>query len=261
MRTKMIPLENKKFHDLNPVDCGEEVCVSGHGFGPHIRDYYLIHYVLSGKGVLKKDKKIHPVEKGEAFLIKPGEVTTYVADRVEPWHYIWIGFNGRLAERFDHLEDPVLRGELSIFLELMEARTITAKEEFLAGKLFMIYATLFGKSEDENLVSLTVRQAKSLIRSNYMKQIKIEELAAIMGINRRYLSRRFKEKTGLSLKEFLTKTRLDKAKELLSQKYKCLEVAAMVGYNDPLQFSKAFYNYFGVYPSEYKKNVPFQNPV
>ena len=44
-------LLNRHFHDLNPLLCGWEKCESKHSFGPSAREYYLIHYVVSGSGV------------------------------------------------------------------------------------------------------------------------------------------------------------------------------------------------------------------
>ena len=93
----VIPLENKGFSDYIPVDFGMERNYPSHSFGPNIRDYYLIHFILEGKGVFINPKKQYELEKGDAFLIRPGEVCTYKADNDEPWTYIWIGFNGNMS--------------------------------------------------------------------------------------------------------------------------------------------------------------------
>ena len=38
--------------DITPILVGEERCAPSHTFGPYIRDYFIIHIILSGKGVL-----------------------------------------------------------------------------------------------------------------------------------------------------------------------------------------------------------------
>ena len=42
--------ENKTFQDLNPLFVGYEYCEPGHCFGPAVREYYLLHYIMAGKG-------------------------------------------------------------------------------------------------------------------------------------------------------------------------------------------------------------------
>ena len=104
-----IPIINRKFQDINPLVFGWEDCAKGHCFGPHIRDYYLIHYVYAGKGVLENSDGVFPVETGQIFVIHPGQVTTYTADKDNPWKYIWIGFDGKVAEVSNKVNDTYLK--------------------------------------------------------------------------------------------------------------------------------------------------------
>lgn len=68
-----------------------------------------------------------------------------------------------------------------------------------------------------------------------------------------YLSSIFKKIKGISINQYLTQSRLDKARELLSGTSLTLtEIADRVGYNDLFYFSKVFKRYFGVAPSAYK---------
>ena len=68
MRT-MYFLENKGFTDFSPCDAGKEKCEPCHKFGPNIRNYYLIHFVVSGEGKINQ----LPVKKG---IVLPGYSTT-----------------------------------------------------------------------------------------------------------------------------------------------------------------------------------------
>ena len=45
---------NKGYTDINPLQFGFQKCPPSHTWGPHIREYYLIHYVVSGKGRFMK---------------------------------------------------------------------------------------------------------------------------------------------------------------------------------------------------------------
>ena len=54
--------------------------------GPMLRSSYIIHYVLSGRGYYNGN----PVEQGQGFLILPGSVEEYHADRSDPWELLWV---------------------------------------------------------------------------------------------------------------------------------------------------------------------------
>ncbi len=47
--------ENRSFSPCIPFFYGIECCTKGHSYGPRIRDYILIHFVLSGKGIVDVD--------------------------------------------------------------------------------------------------------------------------------------------------------------------------------------------------------------
>ena len=76
--------------NITPLFAGHEACKPQHSFGPYVRDCYLVHFCLSGRGVLKNSAGTHEVGEGELFVIRPCEVTTYTADKTHPWEYIWI---------------------------------------------------------------------------------------------------------------------------------------------------------------------------
>jgi two-component system response regulator YesN len=70
-----------------------------------------------------------------------------------------------------------------------------------------------------------------------------------------YLSKLFKQETGLTLTDYITEMRLRKAKYLLknSPDLKIHEIGAEVGYGDPAYFNKLFKRVVGVTPNEYKR--------
>ena len=104
-------IEDKGFVDFSPCDAGKEDCMPSHRFGPHVRNYYLIHFVISGKGRYTTSRGEYTLGRGEAFLIKPGEVTVYEADAETPWTYVWVGFRGRLASEFESVLSSVINQE------------------------------------------------------------------------------------------------------------------------------------------------------
>ncbi len=239
---------NGNFKDLNPLTLGSQRCEPGHKFGPHIRDYYLIHYVVTGKGIFITEHGEYRVGKGEIFLIRPGEITTYIADMSDPWHYIWIGFDGALAKKLDTVSPPVTKVLGNVFGEMLEVRLLeNTRAEFLASKLFLLFSQLF---EGEPRRGDYVEEVAGYINANYMNRLLIDEIADMVKLDRRYLSRLFKARRGVTLKQYITDVKMKKAAALLPQ-YSVSQVAAMVGYDDVFNFSKMFKKHFGVSPSAY----------
>ena len=99
-----------------------------------------------------------------------------------------------------------------------------------------------------------VEAAKAYIRNNYSKDISLDEVSQAVNISPYYFSKIFKEDVGEGFVEYLTKIRMDKAKELLTTtEYSMKEICSMVGYSDPNYFSRSFKKNVGVTPTEYKQ--------
>ena len=242
-------VKNKGFLDFSPCDAGMENCDPSHKFGPFIRNYYLIHFVVSGKGTFETARGIHSLEKRKAFLIKPGEVTVYQADEVDPWEYLWIGFRGKSAERFSELSDTFEYDE-SLLPEIYNAfKNEKSREELIMSVMFKLYAQLFCEGDmSEDYPG----KVANYINSHYMEDVTIASIASALRLNRKYLARIFKEKNGVSMQEFLINKRLHEAKKLLKLGHTVEESAYLVGYSDPFGFSKAFKKRYGVSPCSFK---------
>ena len=83
--------------ELSIFNCGIERCAPGQTWGPGIRDHYLIHLVLSGKGVFEVSGRTWEVSAGDLFFARPSQLIRYTADEQQPWEYSWVGFNGACA--------------------------------------------------------------------------------------------------------------------------------------------------------------------
>ncbi len=242
-------LVNRNLKDLNPLFVGTEHCLPGKSFGPTVRKYALIHCILEGKGKIYKQEGTYLAQAGEAFLILPGEVVTYEADHDDPWVYQWVGFDGELAERFRELP-TVIPLSSSYTQAMLDSLGSDLREYRIAALLFEMSAALFGEKKAEHDY---VRRVQDYIRAVYMQDLHVEDIAESMNLNRRYLSRFFKKKTGMTVQEYLIHTRMEEAKRLLLQGKSVSEAAMLCGYQDPFHFSKMFKHYFGVSPGLWKK--------
>lgn len=240
-------------NDLTPLFCGVEACKSEHRFGPYVRDCFLIHFCFSGKGTLWDKHGKHKIAAGELFVIRPGEVTVYEADKTDPWTYGWVGFIGSSAQPF------FAAGSVFPCPEEMKERVEEAfrperpqKERFLA-VLYELISRLFDpeKEETEDKIS----SIRRFVRYNYMREIRVEALAKEAGFERSYLYRMFKQRYGVGIKEYLTSVRLNQAKTFLLKGHSVSDTAHMVGYEDEFNFSKTYKKYFGYPPKKEGKQA------
>ena len=247
--TQNIVLINRHFLDLNPLFLGFEHCKAGHFFGPSVRQYTLIHYVVRGCGSVIKKGVTLSVHAGEAFLIHPDEVVTYRADASDPWFYQWVAFDGVLAARLRELPD-VISFPSGLLQEMLDSLQLEHPEYRVTALLFRMYAELFeGKKPHHHYV----RRVQDRIRALYMHPLRVEEIAEKMNLDRRYLSRLFKQKTGQSIQEYLITVRMEAAQRCLEQGFSVEQTAQLCGYEDQSNFSKMFKRRYGVSPLHWKQ--------
>lgn len=104
--------------------------------------------------------------------------------------------------------------------------------------------------ESENVVS----RVKAFINENYASDISLDDVSRMVDISPYYFSKLFKQETGETYIEYLTRTRIRNARALLDdQRYSIKEVCIMCGYSDPNYFSRIFKKYQGMTPSEYRE--------
>ena len=233
--------------DIIPVGFGYHACPSEHqAYG--MRRYHLIHYVEEGCGTLTVDGTVYRVRRGQAFIIRRFEDATYTADKEKPWEYVWFGFNGSLADRLFQLDGHVFDVSGKPFAKLRNLSEQGDTKELMAAAFgHMMLADLFsGKSSSRTDY---VKQTQDAINSLYMTDISVAEIAAGLGLDRRYLSRIFRRDTGMTVMDYLIKVRMEEAKRLLLSGLAVCRVAELVGYNDSFYFSKSFKRYFGMPPS------------
>ncbi len=99
-----------------------------------------------------------------------------------------------------------------------------------------------------------VNSAREYIKNHFSQgELSLEQIAASLYINSGYLRAIFKRETGATITEYITDTRMTRAKELLeSGNIKLSGVSEMVGYSDASYFSKCFKKYYGISPRDYQ---------
>ncbi len=101
----------------------------------------------------------------------------------------------------------------------------------------------------------TTGKVINLISKKYMEpDLSVEMICDCLGKSRSYLSRMFKENTGMNLLDYLHTTRLTEAKKLLNETNLGIsEIAAKVGYYSGWTLARVFKRYEGITPTAYRK--------
>ncbi|MFD0694053.1 helix-turn-helix domain-containing protein [Paenibacillus sp. GCM10027628] len=263
--------------ELVVLFAGESQTKPAHKLGPKVYDYYLVHYIISGKGIFSCHGHDHALSAGDSFVIEPEQLVSYVSDEADPWHYCWIAFSGPEAAGLVASTSvnpllPIIHTKRNrhipvLFRHIQQAlRTRKANAQLKAcGYLQLLLAeycdvltasTLTGAVAEAESGRI-VQQAIHYLSTQYAEPITIELMAESLGYNRAYLSRIFKRHTKVTPVTFLLKLRVDKARLLLRERMELTieQIAASVGFYDPLYFSKQFRRWYGVSPSEYRNQI------
>ncbi len=254
------PIKSIGFSDIEPVRAGYQHCEPGYSFGPVIRDSWTVQYVLSGQGTLEKNGKVLTAHAGQCFLLRPGEQISLCADIRDPWLYIWVGFRTRLTMPKAMLTQDVLDAPEfePLFLEIADCNRPQNRPlalmlvSYICRLMLLFHQVSSGPAKSYTRPEAYVDQACARIHNSF-PTISVQQLAQELQLNRCYLSRIFKESTGISLQKYITNTRLQAARELLVQGHTVAEAAAMMGYADIASLSRAFKQYFKMSPMQYKK--------
>lgn len=104
---------------------------------------------------------------------------------------------------------------------------------------------------------LKEEKMKTYIETHFKEELTRESLASEVFMNPDYLSKLFKKNTGSSLMDYVTKVRIERAKELLERTVLTIsEIAIETGYSNTAYFTKMFKKYTnGVTPREYRKGL------
>lgn len=263
---------NNLYHsilDLSFYSAGIQECKPNHSYGPKIRPYQLIHFVLCGKGEFHINGHIYHLSKGDAFIIPSEKVCYYKTDANEPWCYIWINFSGinsqmYIYELMNSVDDTFIIHNLDIdkykdkISKIFELDTNTISRRFKCNSIFLdIMSMLFDDLHlnEKKLSNYSIiDDIKHYLDINYPEQIKIKDVAKEFGIHPNYMTQIFHDKFGISPKNYLKDLKLKKAQCLLKTTDLPISIISdSLGFHDQLTFSKIFKAKFFISPSEYRK--------
>jgi AraC-like DNA-binding protein len=226
-----------------------------------------------GMGWCELRGRRHAVHAGDLLVLPPGEPWAYGADLPHSWSLFWLLAVGDEVRQLLPLlgarpEAPILRLGVDPqiaagFTDLIDAleRGRTRPGLFQASRVagYLISLMMRRAGEHEHC-ALNARQriasCIAYMRRHFDKPISLTMLAELAGLTPTYFSKLFRDQTRHSSMDFLRQLRAEQARHLLdSTPWPVKTIAARVGYDDPLHFSRAFRGIYGVSPRQYRRGL------
>ena len=253
-----------------PEVFGYEKCSEKKAALQYDKNCYSLHFVISGEVKIDNQK----IKEGDAFILTPHCKLKYYPNSKNPWEYVWVEFNGYLAERFvrhaGFIDNNIILKNLSCFDDILELfKKVFLEAAILTNKhaktmFFESYTTeMLGLLTQEKGYEITYRQ-KSISEVNMQKilryidahysdpELSVSSIAEEFFYVPSYLTRLFKKYASVNPNKYITQLRMEKAVNLLANRELSIEqISVLVGYKNPFYFSKEFKRHYGVSPSRY----------
>ena len=235
-------------------------------------DYQLL-YIVSGKGHFYFHGEDRVVYAGRMVLIQPRQEQHYEYFGEDKPEVYWVHFTGSDVKNILRsynipMDDPIFYSGASstysyLFKEMIhELQTCkTGYEDLLTMYLRQIFLLVQRTRQEERpTVSTYIQEemefARRYFNEHYNEPISIQEYAESRNMSVCYFQRNFKQIVKHTPMQYLLTIRVNNAASLLeTTDYSMAEIAAIVGYEDPLYFSRLFRKIKGVSPRDYRNLV------
>lgn len=238
----------------------------GYSAGVVDRPYYLLHYIVSGGGTYDVNGKTYHLSEHDGFLVPSDTPVIYTADKSDPWTCYWVGFSGpaapNLVKQMSFRDDVVFHYDKDSYIaDVMERmyRNIMdayCPQETLSGFLLLIAGRLIHAAhEDREIIQFSpLHQAVSFIQRSVYSSITLQDVVNYVGLSSSQLYRIFMKELGIAPYQFILKTKMEKACELIRDtKMNYVDISHVLGFEYESHFFKLFRSFTGTTPSTYRK--------
>ena len=240
-------------------------------------DWQLL-YIASGKAHFYINDEDVVVTAGHMVLYPPKQVMHYEYFGKDKPEVYWVHFTGgEVKNILRHYDIPMDKSVFYsgnaatygyLFKEMInELQTCNVGyQELLEMYLRQIFLLVQRSRKDRPAVVSTYIQeemdyARKYFNEHYNEAINIEEYALSRGMSVSWFLRNFKQVTGKSPMQYILTIRMNNAVSLLeTTDYNVTEISTIIGYENPLYFSRLFHKQRGLSPSEYRKEFAKNNP-
>lgn len=222
---------------------------------------YHIFLILEGKYKISHLDKEYTLTAGNLALYYPGERQRYEA--LEKGRSFWLHFSGTAVKEIldsEKLSSGIYKISDAVCSRCFKILNLfkTGDKRYSTSELYKLLLNLSDTKNGGGRIPPEIFSAVAYINSNYYKVFSLDTLAQISGYSKSRFSHLFADSMNTTPLKYQNELRLKNAGDmLLSSSAPIGEIAALVGFADPLYFTRLFTKEFGVSPSEYRKqNAP-----
>lgn len=235
-------------------------------------DYQLL-YIASGKTLFHFGDETKEVAAGHMVLFQPRQEQRYEYFGEDKPEVYWVHFTGSEVKNIlRHYHIPLDRnvfysGSTSTFTYLFkelinEIQTCRTGYEELTEMYLRQILLLVQRNWEERKPTVSshiqeeIDYARKYFNEHYNEEINIEEYAQSRSMSISWFLRNFKQITGTSPMQYILNIRISNAATLLeTTDYNITEISTIIGYDNPLYFSRIFKKQKGVSPANYRKEL------
>ena len=272
----------KSINDIRLYQVGKKICNENTYIPPHLHiDWYELTVILGGKGKIytNSTKEYVEVSEGDIYLSFPADIHAIESDSFAPLQYSFLSFmlDGKsfkskfkkITQNFYESEKRIFRNQnVAVLLEILVSEFLTPnykQEDMLLHTLnqILIFTCRNFLYESKQVPPSNVSKNEMLcysimryIDSNIFLIKQFSDISEHFNYNYSYLSKVFKQTTKMTILDYLSHKRLERAKILISErKLSLTKIAELLNYASVYSFSKSFKYHFNISPSEYKKSI------
>lgn len=266
------------FDDIRLYQVGKKFCSPTTLIPSHTHiDWFEFTVVLEGTGKIYVNRDSVPVSSGDVFLSFPCDIHKIESSPEQPLKYAFLSVcieNEEYKEAFNTIQNNFFECKKRIFRNptlltlidnLINELTFNDWQQQKAISCILQQILILTNREflhhyDKNIPK-TINDKDILcykimrhIDSNLFSINNLTEVANGLNYNYSYLAKIFKQTTNITITQYFTNKKMERAKVLINEGALTLtKIAELLNYSSIYSFSKAFKLYFGLYPSEYKK--------
>ena len=160
------------------------------------------------------------------------------------------------------MEAAVSYGLSDLYIQMADQCTTVEALYELHEKMLSDYTGRMQKIIKKNVYSAHVIRTMEYVEQHLQDSIRVQDIADALGISISHLSHVFSQETGMELSVYVRKKRLDAAKALLLHSdFTCTEIAEYFSFSSSAHFSKAFKEWTGMTPTQYRRRRFHEVPI